>query len=1247
MSSLPSSSPFPLTTTTTTTQKNKNIKQPVSLPPPPPNKYPGRGKKNPSNNKYSYPSHQSPKSSSIYDTLTRSQRIAAKYDVYIYPSNYSSTTDSGTTSSYKNTKKPMDKLYTRAPSVILGGPYAFDWSQIFAIGIHDHHSKYTCPLCLESPQYRAPHILPCGHVYCWCCWLRYIDQSSSTSSILSVTSSYSVTCPICNEWCLALDIRPVHFIPVSTTTVFIPSSSTSSSSTVSKITKYQIQGEQISINQQILSSTVPKNNTMMMGTMDDEIHISSLPVVLPSSSSSLTFLPLQPSSSSTSSSSSSLSSWTPNVASESEYLTVPSSIIHEPNPTKYTSLLRKHSNVHSFPSSSSVSSNPIPFVTLLEQERDKVLSPPYWGIFRLIQVHMNNEYDNNEITEDTTNSSNVPSSSSSLPVDISLHTIPSMEEETSRYTRTKICTPAFMMQTWENVLKDLKHVEELYTKEEEEITNDVNQVITASLTDSSTILMTSSSRSGSSSPVFNPSVKSSPTVHIDDLPLNPRTTANSAWGNRKGVKQLVSTLQTATVTSTLSGTPSSVSSTIIKDQITGAIVNTTTNSNNPSIEWKTIAINYGLSMHDVERINQYSDLLHQNEKYKQFVKYARIRTETELKDYVLRNATDKGVSTNVNRTSSNSSNTSPSGYENISSSASTVSTLSLSYNNDENAPVYMYQSIFGELYYVHPMYIAALLETGKQQQQQHLQQSKGLGIGKEETTGGIESLPSSSTTTATVSSSTNESVLLYPEWSWERSRNNFQPVLPPLIVAPINAVTNYITSHSFLKQYPGLKYIPYGNTVSFVEINTKHILGLKSLPSELRYSSAVPKANHSTATVSPWEWFYIRIPKLSLIITGVLDELMVMNLQRNRALQEFFQRQEKGMNITSSTKKNKKATNSKQSNDTVVVESSTVTHQDTLTSTTIPSDVSNLSVNQSSPLLDEDTTTKNYEISPIIITTTDDTNDKVSSTFTSTETKPTKTTKSSSSKAVKTKIKSQEELYREYMGITSNVTETMYPDMSSFSLDLSKLHDTTHFPELISRNNSNSTSSTTVSPILRSSNSTMFTNGGYPLLPIQDPFLLSSATSSYSTPTTTTTTNTATVPISSTVTSSSAAWNFAKIANKGGYFPTLSESMQSTASVKTTGNTKSTNPWGSTLPLTTSTTTSSSTPMVRTAVQSGNNNNDSNMTVSSVNKHNPPSALMNTLAAAEQSSPTEHHHLDFEQYLQTSMVSKKGKKKGY
>ena len=53
--------------------------------------------------------------------------------------------------------------------------------------VHTSASEVSCPVCLEPPV--APKITKCGHIYCWACFLRFLDTQEKGWG----------RCPICHQ----------------------------------------------------------------------------------------------------------------------------------------------------------------------------------------------------------------------------------------------------------------------------------------------------------------------------------------------------------------------------------------------------------------------------------------------------------------------------------------------------------------------------------------------------------------------------------------------------------------------------------------------------------------------------------------------------------------------------------------------------------------------------------------------------------------------------------------------------------------------------------------------------------------------------------------------------------------------------------------------------------------------------------------------------------------------------------------
>lgn len=78
-----------------------------------------------------------------------------------------------------------------------------DWNYIEQINIHMNDFP-LCPICRFPPS--AAKITRCGHIFCWSCFLRYLDHSEN---------SY-LKCPICFENVYQADLKSVIIIPRNT-----------------------------------------------------------------------------------------------------------------------------------------------------------------------------------------------------------------------------------------------------------------------------------------------------------------------------------------------------------------------------------------------------------------------------------------------------------------------------------------------------------------------------------------------------------------------------------------------------------------------------------------------------------------------------------------------------------------------------------------------------------------------------------------------------------------------------------------------------------------------------------------------------------------------------------------------------------------------------------------------------------------------------------------------------------------------
>ena len=63
-------------------------------------------------------------------------------------------------------------------------------------------TEISCPICMEYlGQMVCPRITKCGHIYCWCCMLQYLDYEKEKGW---------KKCPLCSDTVYPLDLKSVN-----------------------------------------------------------------------------------------------------------------------------------------------------------------------------------------------------------------------------------------------------------------------------------------------------------------------------------------------------------------------------------------------------------------------------------------------------------------------------------------------------------------------------------------------------------------------------------------------------------------------------------------------------------------------------------------------------------------------------------------------------------------------------------------------------------------------------------------------------------------------------------------------------------------------------------------------------------------------------------------------------------------------------------------------------------------------------
>ncbi|EAR89882.4 zinc finger, C3HC4 type (RING finger) protein (macronuclear) [Tetrahymena thermophila SB210] len=80
------------------------------------------------------------------------------------------------------------------------------WEKIIQVIFPTQKGEITCPICMnDQHQIIAPQITPCGHIYCYYCYLRHDD--------ISDTKNY---CPLCGEFAPNCDLKSAKIVEYET-----------------------------------------------------------------------------------------------------------------------------------------------------------------------------------------------------------------------------------------------------------------------------------------------------------------------------------------------------------------------------------------------------------------------------------------------------------------------------------------------------------------------------------------------------------------------------------------------------------------------------------------------------------------------------------------------------------------------------------------------------------------------------------------------------------------------------------------------------------------------------------------------------------------------------------------------------------------------------------------------------------------------------------------------------------------------
>lgn len=575
-------------------------------------------------------------------------------------------------------------------------------------------------------------------------------------------------------------------------------------------------------------------------------------------------------------------------------------------------------------------------LSLLSRERDK--EAPLWGLFRLVAVPSPPPHSASSSSSSASshaaassgggasaavpstsaisvaavnvcgprsvvNTSTVPSSpvlgaagaasTTASPAAAPAVQYPDADGPGGRYTRLNSCSPAHAKAVLARLLSQLGDVAAEYARDEDEAAQQVNLLILSSTGHAgdiagtgATMMMlapgTSAGGPGSSGKQQQGSSSGTALQHSASAPV-PGGGGGSAWGDRRGVKALIHTLDRSTSAS------SSASSTALSNS----------NMTREPGQWaNAAATTYGLCSRDVDRVHTWSELASEAGRGSGFVAAAIAKVHAQMEALGLVGDEGDGMGNSGSAAGGNARKAGePKGSQQKSKgggggagsikSGVTVSWPSLA---DSSAPVVSastlaptdattsaasasahqsqpppppvscmlaYQSACGELVFLAQHVVLAMLAAASSSAAAGanaavaapsssspaltaaaLQSADadvdfvGAGDGGSRTLElALHSTPAASASTAAPTTAAVRPLL--PEWPWASSpsssyNHQHQSGLPPLIAAPVVEVVSMRVSSDVTKQYPHLSHLPIGAKVHVAEVDTKHMRALGS-----------------------------------------------------------------------------------------------------------------------------------------------------------------------------------------------------------------------------------------------------------------------------------------------------------------------------------------------------------------------------------------------------------------------------------